>query len=263
MQQRYGHAIRIVLITLGATLPLSVLQFGFAFMPPAIALAWQITLTIVLAALWVRWQRTAWARALPRLGRSWHVVVLAGVICLAIASAHRMLIEPSTPIILTQLGSSIEKRTALVLAATVTGPLLEEALFRGYMLSQLRRRFSATTSLVLSGVVFAMSHGDISRIVPQLVAGVVFGMLVVHTRRLWLAAVAHGLANAVGLIEQFVFTSAFPQRLGIGFPILCVVAAAVAAIELHRVLTNTRWYVPISPTVRVAPPLTWGIDASS
>ena len=261
MQQRYGRAIRLTLVTLCATLAVSVLQLAFLYMPPSVGLVWQIALTAAVGALWVRWQRTEWQRALPRRTSAWRAVAVAVLICLAVASAYHSAIDPSVATNLAHAGNDALTRMALVLTATLTGPLLEEALFRGYMLKRLRRNFGSTTSVLLSGAVFAVAHGDPSRILPQLVAGIVLGTLVVHTGRLWLAVVAHGLANAVGLIEQLLFTSDIPARLGIGFPLLCLAVAVVAALELQRVLTTTRWSISVSPTARVAPPRTWGADA--
>jgi membrane protease YdiL (CAAX protease family) len=263
MPQRYGRAIRVTLITLGATFLVSGLQLSFIHLPPPIALAWQIVLTVVVGTLWIRWQRVEWHRALPRRASAWRAVALAVVICLSVAAAYHTAVEPTIAPNLRLVGDTIGKRAALVLTALLTGPLLEEALFRGYMLGRLRRDFSATTSVLLAATLFAAAHGDPSRILPQLVAGLVFGILVVHTGRLWLAAVAHGLGNASALVEHFIFTTGIPSRLGVGFPLLCLVVAVAAAVELHRVLTKTRWSVPLAPTVRVAPPLTWGINVMS
>jgi membrane protease YdiL (CAAX protease family) len=260
MQQRYGRAIRVTVITLCATLPLSGLQLAFLYMSPLIALGWQTALTATVAALWGKWQRAEWERALPRRASAWRAVTLAVVICLAVGSAYHSAVDPMTATNIQHAGDALWTRAALVLTAIVTGPLLEEALFRGYMLGRLRRIFGSTTSVLLSGTTFAIAHGDVTRILPQLVAGIVLGTIVVHTGRLWLAMLAHGLANAIGMIEYLVFTAGIPARLGLGFPLLCLVIAVGAALEFHRVLTTTRWSVPVPPTARVALPLTWGLD---
>jgi membrane protease YdiL (CAAX protease family) len=261
MQQRYGRAIRVTAITLCAAVALSDLQLPFLYMAPLMALVWQVGLTAAVATLWVRWQRAEWRRALPRRASAWRVVTLAVVICLAVTSVHQSAIAPTIATNIQHAGDALGTRAAAVLTAVATGPLLDEALFRGYLLGRLRRILGSTTSVLLSGVTFAVAHSDATRILPRLVAAIVLGTIVVYTGRLWLAVLAHGLANAIGMIEYVVFTAGIPARLGIGFPLLCLVIAVGAALELHRVLTTTRWSVPVPPTARVALPLTWGLDA--
>jgi len=259
MQQRYRRVVRVTLITACATLALSGLQYASNHVPPFAVLIWQIVFTASVGALYIRWQRKEWERALPRRASAFRVVVLVVVICLAVDWANHWSGVTSAVDNVRQTGEGWTRAT-VTLAATITDPLTQEALFRGYMLGRLRRSFGSVTSVLLSGGAFAVSQGDPARVLSQFVVGIVLGTLVVYTGRLWLAVVAHGLFNVVGLAEPLITLNSGPAQLGISFPLLCLAAAIVATLELHRVLTTTRWSIPIQPTARVALPLTWGID---
>ena len=74
----------------------------------------------------------------------------------------------------------------LVMALAVA--FAEEMLFRGWLLAELEKDFSATTSLVMSAVFFAVAHfikplNEIVRTFPQFLGLVVLGMALVWARR--------------------------------------------------------------------------------
>lgn len=93
--------------------------------------------------------------------------------------------------------------TSRVLASVLIVPITEELAFRGYLLRRLRGArfelvpFSAArgTALVLSSVIFGISHGVMWA--PAIVAGWLYGWLVCSTGRIGESVAAHATTNAL------------------------------------------------------------------
>lgn len=262
MQQRHRRAVRVTLTSIGAMVPIAGLERAFLYLPSPVELIWQVALTTAVGALWIHWQRREWERALPRRTNAWCAIVLSAVICLAVASTHGTALEPAAVTTWRRAGGELSAQWATLLGTILTAPLLEEAVFRGYMLGRLRRSFGSTTSVLFSSAVFAVAHADPERIPIQLVVGVVLGMVVVRTGRLWLAMATHGLATAMATLQLFTGTTNGPGQPDLSLSLLCLVVALGTALALHRVLSATRWNIPIPPSARVAVPRTWGLDAA-
>lgn len=84
----------------------------------------------------------------------------------------------------------------LILLAGVLPGMAEEALLRGVVLSGLRRRLSAPAAVTVTALAFAALHMSPWRFFPQLILGLVAGMLAVRTGSCWPAAAMHALYNA-------------------------------------------------------------------
>ena len=83
-----------------------------------------------------------------------------------------------------------------ILGTAVLVPVVEEAFFRGYVLTRLDSGTwaSRVAAVAVSSALFALLHG---RIVAAGAAGVVFALVMLRRGRLADAILAHGLANAL------------------------------------------------------------------
>jgi membrane protease YdiL (CAAX protease family) len=94
------------------------------------------------------------------------------------------------------------------------GGLLEEILFRGYLLGRLRyvlggNRVAIVLAIVLPALAFGMAHryqGAAGMISTGLLGALFGGAFVWYRGNLWLPILVHGFANAVGI--TFIYTSA-------------------------------------------------------
>jgi exosortase E/protease (VPEID-CTERM system) len=100
--------------------------------------------------------------------------------------------------------------TIRVLAAVITVPLAEELAFRGFLVRRLissdfesisLRRFS-WFALLVSSVIFGILHGGFW--LPGIIAGILFGLVMIRRGRIGDAVVAHASANA--LLAAYVLT---------------------------------------------------------
>lgn len=92
-----------------------------------------------------------------------------------------------------------------IVAIVVVAPVVEEILFRGFLLHRWAARWGTTTGVLLSSAVFAILHVEL---VGHFIFGVAMAALYVRTRSLWVPIAAHAANNA------FALTFAFPDALG-------------------------------------------------
>jgi membrane protease YdiL (CAAX protease family)/NAD-dependent dihydropyrimidine dehydrogenase PreA subunit len=97
----------------------------------------------------------------------------------------------------TLFGSGLLGIVLTVAAVAVVGPILEEALLRGVVLTALRRRFGEWPAVLAGALAFALLHASVWSLLPLTVLGAGLGWLAVRSRSLWPAVVAHVLYNGV------------------------------------------------------------------
>lgn len=110
-----------------------------------------------------------------------------------------------------QLGgqASLGLRIALTLTVASIGPLVEELLFRGALLSALLRHMGAFPAALASAALFALVHLPDLRwlwyALPNLVLlGLVLAWLRLRANSLWPSVIAHGCNNLVAMLAMFV-----------------------------------------------------------
>ena len=91
------------------------------------------------------------------------------------------------------------ERAALSLAAATLAPFCEEVAFRGWVLTALRTRYSATSAIALSGLLFAIMHLDPVRFSALVLLGAFFAWLTWRAGSIWPAVLAHATNNGLGL----------------------------------------------------------------
>jgi uncharacterized protein len=107
----------------------------------------------------------------------------------------------------------VNLRLPLAMVMVIVGPLIEELLFRGVLLSALLQRLSTAWSITISAVLFGVVHLEGLDFkwfaLPGLIllaAGLAW--LRLKSTSLWPAVVAHGVYNLFALIALFAATAA-------------------------------------------------------
>ena len=93
-------------------------------------------------------------------------------------------------------------RTALLtgIATILVAPLVEELMFRGVLLHGLYRRLPAWPAAALTGLVFALYHGEVVAVILLLPFGVYLARIVQRRGSVVTAIVAHMTFNAAGVV---------------------------------------------------------------
>lgn len=163
--------------------------------------------------LWTRAQPPGFGFLLPRrpsflalavlLGLA--APVLGGLMTQWLAHGHKVTQD------IQQLGGQtpLSLRIPLVLLVVSLGPVIEELLFRGVLLSALLQRWRAVPSVLITSALFALVHLSGLQFhwyaVPQLfLLALLLGWLRLRSGSIWPAVVAHGTNNLLAVAVWFV-----------------------------------------------------------
>lgn len=89
--------------------------------------------------------------------------------------------------------------TYLVVIAGVITPIFEELFFRGLVMGRLGKGFTSTTAVVISALIFSLSHLNIVQSIFVLPIGLLCGILVVKTGSLFAGVWLHIVYNVVNI----------------------------------------------------------------
>jgi sodium transport system permease protein len=129
----------------------------------------------------------------------------------------------------------------LWLVMAVTPACCEELLFRGLILSGLRR-WGPWPALLISSLLFAVAHASIYRLLPTFCLGLLLGYLVLKTGSIYCSMIAHALNN--GLAVTLARSQGFSERFGLEeatyvpwsltLPALAVIVVALLLLRSRR-----------------------------
>jgi membrane protease YdiL (CAAX protease family) len=103
------------------------------------------------------------------------------------------------------VGDSLGGLSVALLGAGIVAPVAEEAFFRGFVFSGLRRSMRLVPALALSAALFAVAHITPTSWPPIFVLGVLFALLYEQTGSVWPAIIMHSLINSMGFV--FIYLS--------------------------------------------------------
>jgi membrane protease YdiL (CAAX protease family) len=107
---------------------------------------------------------------------------------------------------------ALENRDSLALfiffiTASVAAPVFEEIFFRGFLLPSLTRYVPVWGAILLSSLVFAAAHLNISEVLPLTILGIILGVVYTRSRNLLSSMLLHGLWNSGTLLSLYVLGS--------------------------------------------------------
>lgn len=92
----------------------------------------------------------------------------------------------------------------IILLTCILGPLFEEIVFRGILLSGLKSKFSSFSAVILSSLVFLFFHFDGISIIP-LTGGIIFGISFIQSKNLLSPFLIHIAGNFALLYSNKIF----------------------------------------------------------
>lgn len=90
---------------------------------------------------------------------------------------------------------------ALLLLVAASPAICEELLFRGALLSGLRRDHGAAKSIWISSILFGLVHASIHRLLPTTLLGALLAGLASSSRSLWPAMALHAAYNGILVLQ--------------------------------------------------------------
>ncbi|MGK7945632.1 MAG: lysostaphin resistance A-like protein, partial [Microcystaceae cyanobacterium] len=91
--------------------------------------------------------------------------------------------------------------------ASIAAPFFEEMMFRGFLLPSLTAYFPVWGAILVSGLIFALAHLNLSEVLPLLVLGIVLGFVYSRSRNLLSSMLLHSLWNSGTLLSLFILGS--------------------------------------------------------
>lgn len=86
----------------------------------------------------------------------------------------------------------------LILSVVVIAPVVEECLFRGYILHSLKQK-DPTVAAVVSGVLFGFAHMNLFQSSLHLWSGIILGLLMLRVSSIWTSIAIHATYNLLVL----------------------------------------------------------------
>ena len=125
-----------------------------------------------------------------------------------------------------------------ILASCVIVPIAEEVLFRGVVFSRVVKMTDLRWGIFFSAVLFGIVHVNLVQILYATLLGVVLAAIVVMTKRVSYAVLAHGITNLAAIIRAetgFLEFSYHFNFAGIAFTcLLLLTGAGVLAFVFHQ-----------------------------
>jgi hypothetical protein len=118
-----------------------------------------------------------------------------------------------------ELVTAGESLAVVFVLLAVIAPLAEETLFRGIMLRGFLRNYSPVKALLVSALVFAVSHMNLSQLAGAFVLGVYLAYLFRETRSLSLCMGAHLLNNAMPFLFLHLLGLEIPGFTAVSRPV--------------------------------------------
>jgi len=102
-------------------------------------------------------------------------------------------------------GDNIFGYVSLTVSAFIIAPVVEEALFRGFILSTIMKFISPLSSILITSILFAILHFEFSSVIPLFMIGCILGWIYYKTKSIWACLLFHAINNGVALIMEFLF----------------------------------------------------------
>ena len=91
----------------------------------------------------------------------------------------------------------------LLVAGIVVAPVVEEVFFRGFVFAGLRTRYEWKKAAVISSILFALIHFQLTAMIPIFILGFIFSYLYHRSNSIWPAIVMHVSTNALALVAAY------------------------------------------------------------
>lgn len=86
----------------------------------------------------------------------------------------------------------------------VLAPVLEEVLFRGYLIGALKTQFKTWQVVLISALTFGFMHGAVNVGIDTFALGLVLALLRVNTESIWASILLHSMKNSLAFYLLFI-----------------------------------------------------------
>jgi membrane protease YdiL (CAAX protease family) len=99
--------------------------------------------------------------------------------------------------------SDVHPGIIFFLGVILLGPILEELVFRGTILTGMLENYTSRKAILLTAIFFALVHGELFQVIPAFFWGLLFGYTFYKTRSIVLVILLHMTANFSSLLSYW------------------------------------------------------------
>jgi len=92
-----------------------------------------------------------------------------------------------------------------MIMTTLTGPITEEFIFRGFLLNRLIKKTNMWGGILISSMLFAVMHFDYDRLIATFLFGIIAALLYLKTRNLLFPILLHIFHNSFVFFQTTIF----------------------------------------------------------
>ena len=194
-------------------------------------------LPMVIAALVARRQARPFAVRRPLPAADWVPALLAGMGVSVVANLVAGVIASffsSFGITVPDVEMMVDTPLSLglnILILAVLPALLEEMVFRGYVMGTLRR-YGDGLAVVVSALLFGLMHGNVVQIPFAFLLGLVLGVLALQGGSIWPAVALHFLNNLMAVLLEYAAFHISEEQLQTVSLLLFLALALVGAVAV-------------------------------
>ncbi|MFA6308453.1 MAG: CPBP family intramembrane glutamic endopeptidase [Clostridia bacterium] len=93
-----------------------------------------------------------------------------------------------------------------ILGIGILAPIIEEVIFRGLILTELKKITAIPAAIIIQGMLFGIYHGNLQQAIYASVLGIVLGYVCVKTGSLFCSILVHIFFNTTSLLMDRVFS---------------------------------------------------------
>lgn len=126
------------------------------------------------------------------------------------------------------------KLLVILVADILVAPIVEEIIFRGLVLSRLRKAMPLPVAILLSSLAFALMHGQIIWMMYTFLLGIVLCIVAVYTESIGASLLLHMTFNTIGVLVGAL------NLTDIAAVILIILSVAIATIMLWLIIVKKK-----------------------
>lgn len=119
----------------------------------------------------------------------------------------------------------------LLLGVGIIGPIIEEIIFRGLILNELKRNINIVAAVFIQALLFGAYHLNLSQAIYAFPLGLILGLVYVKTRSIWGSILIHIFFNSTSVILSKI-PGGEPQFLNNQISVVLSFVISIAALVL-------------------------------
>ena len=119
----------------------------------------------------------------------------------------------------------------------ILGPIIEEIIFRGLVLSELRKVTHNTSAVIIQGVLFGIYHMNPLQAMYASVIGIVLGYVMLRYKTLWAPILVHIFFNSLNILLDKMLSEQHAQSYGVIYFLLSTIFIIVLTayeVSMHK-----------------------------